>query len=272
MKKVFKTFIIIVLTLFSFYYTNKVVELSKRNDPIMQKVIKVSSSEYIAPVNGIITSDTMIVGLNGKKVDINASYERMKKLNTYNSSFLEYTAIKPSITKSRNYDKLLIGSSVRDNKIAIIFKTNDMSLIKQIVYILNSNKTKATFYVDGKLIEKERSFFSRNVVLGIYGYNDIYDIVSIKHMKRVLNTLSYSNYCLYKNSSFLSSCKYFRINTIKPVLINDDLYDYLKNNKKSGSIYEIACNSNNIKELNSTIIYLKQKGYKIVSLDELLSE
>ena len=46
----------------------------------------------------------------------------------------------------------------------------------------------------------------------------------------------------------------------------------LKESNKDGLIYQIDLTSSNIKELNSAIIYLKQKGYEIISLDDLLKE
>ena len=62
------------------------------------------------------------------------------------------------------------------------------------------------------------------------------------------------------------------INTISHIFIKNDLYNYIKFKKKNGYIYEIKDTSYNIKQLNSTNLYLKSKGYDLVLLDELLKE
>ena len=276
MKRIFKIIVIILISVFSFYYTEKIIDLSKRNDPIMKKIINNSSSKEIEPVNGIIEDSSLIVGSSGKKVDRETSYEKMKKVKQYNESLFEYINIKPNISKKDNLDKVIIGANRDSKKLAFVFKTDDYSLIKQIVYILDQNDVKATFFIDGKVIEDNlldvKKVLGKNT-LGIYSYNNIFNSISTKYMKNILSkSFNYSNYCLYKNDKFLNACKYYKINTIKPETIQKSPYNYLKNNKKNGLIYEIKVNPNNIKQLNSSLLYLKEKGYNIVTIDELLKE
>lgn len=276
MKRIFKIIVIILISVFSFYYTEKIIDLSKRNDPIMKKIINNSSLKEIEPVNGIIEDSSLIVGSSGKKVDRETSYEKMKKVKQYNESLFEYIDIKPNISKKDNLDKVIIGVNSNSKKLAFVFKTDDYSLIKQIVYILDQNDVKATFFIDGKVIEDNlldvKKALGKNT-LGIYSYNNIFNSISTKYMKNLLSkSFNYSNYCLYKNDKFLNACKYYKINTIKPETIQKSPYNYLKNNKKNGLIYEIKVNPNNIKQLNSSLLYLKEKGYSIVTIDELLKE
>ena len=277
MKKVFKVITIILFTLFSFYYTEKIIDFSKDKDPIMIKIKEAKSNNEIEPINAILTEDTIEVGTSGRKIDIETSYEKMKKLKEYNEQLLEYISIKPSITKDQNYEKLITGSNTNKKEIAIIFQTNNIKYINQLEYILNKNNVKATFFIDGKTIENNisdmKSLFRNNLSIGLYSYNNIFNNTSVKYVKNLsINSMNYSNYCLYKNEEFINACKYFKINTIKPKLITTKLYNYLKNNKEKGKIYQIETTKENIKELNSTLLYLKQKGYKIISLNDLLKE
>ena len=55
-------------------------------------------------------------------------------------------------------------------------------------------------------------------------------------------------------------------------MIKNNVFNYFVNNKINGYIYIVKVNDENIKELNSSIMYLKQKGYKILSLDDILKE
>lgn len=277
MKKTFKVIIISLFTLFSFYYTEKIIDLSKEKDPIMMKIKEAKSNDETEPTNAILTENTIEVGKSGKQIDIETSYEKMKKIKEYNEQLLEYINIKPSITKDQNYEKLITGSNTNNNEIAIVFQTDNINYINQIEYIINKNNVKATFFIDGKTIENNisdmKSLFRNNLSIGLYSYNNIFNNTSVKYVKSLsVNSMNYSNYCLYKNNEFLNACKYFKINTIKPKIITKKLYNYLKNNKEKGKIYQIETTKENIKELNSTLIYLKQKGYKIISLNDLLKE
>ena len=277
MKRVLRIILISLFTVFSFYYTEGIISLSKKSDPIMQEIEKNKDSKKVKPVNGVIEDNTILIGTSGKEVDIESSYEKMKKVKEYSDNLLEYTNIMPTITKEKNYDKLIIGSINNERKVSLVFKTNDINLIKQIVYILKTNDATATFYIDSKIVENNiielKKILSDNIYLGIYSYNNIFNVVSTKYTKNLLSeNFKCSNYCLYKDEKFLNACKYFKINTIKPKKIENNLYNYLKKDKKQGSIYEIETNSNNIKQLNSALIYLKQKGYQIITLNNLLKE
>lgn len=277
MKKVIQIIIISLFTIFSFYYTDKIIEFSKKQDPIMTKIIEIKGEKEVEPVNAVLSNKTMLVGQSGLKVDVDTSYEQMKKLDEFNENLLEYISIKPSIIKKDNYEKLIIGSSTKEKKISFVFQLDSLEKIDQISYILTSNNIYATFFIDGKILEdniiKVKNIFKDKLKLGLYSYSDNYNNPSLRYNQGLINNnASYSNYCLYKNEEFLNTCINNKINTIKPKLIEKNIYNYLKTNKKEGTIYQITSNETNIKELNSTIIYLKQKGYEIVSLDDLLKE
>lgn len=243
----------------------------------MIKIKDVADNYYVEPVNGVISNNTIIIGKKGKKIDVDASYEKMKKIKKYNKDLLEYISIKPSISMNNNYDKLIIGSNTNDKRIAFVFKTNNINYIKQIIYIANRNDVSIVFYVDGQIVEKNYSFFrsiiNNKISLGIYGYNNVFNNNSVKYVNDFYKNSNFiSNYCLYKDSSFLKSCKYYKIGTIKPIPINNNLYNYIKENKTNGYIYEVLVNKNNIRQLNSTFTFLKQKGYSVEKIDVLLKE
>ena len=132
MKKILKIISISLFTLFSFYYTEKIIDLSKEKDPIMMKIKEAKKEKEIEPVNAIVTENTILVGKSGKKINVETSYEKMKKIKEYNEQLLEYINIKPTITKERNYEKLITGTNTNKKEISIIFQTNDINYIDQI--------------------------------------------------------------------------------------------------------------------------------------------
>ena len=63
------------------------------------------------------------------------------------------------------------------------------------------------------------------------------------------------------------------MHSIIPTIITTNIpYTEIKNNVTSGAMISLSSNINTIRELSSIVNYLNQKGYKIVTLDELLDE
>ena len=113
----------------------------------------------------------------------------------------------------------------------------------------------------------------KNHELNILSYNNSYDKslfeTSISYLENILE--KDVNYCL--GEEVLNLCSKLKLHTIKPSLeIHNNLYREVKNNIDNSMIISIDINSYNLKELSSTIDYIKEKGYKIVLLRDLLSE
>ena len=59
---------IIILSIFSFYYTNKMVDFLREKDPIMQEIKKTKDKYTINSKDAVIVDDNIISGKKGKKV------------------------------------------------------------------------------------------------------------------------------------------------------------------------------------------------------------
>ena len=79
MKRIIKFTGLLTLILFSFFYTDKVVEVIRENDKLMIELEQVSDNYKVNAINGIISGDTIKPGINGKKVNIEKSYKQMKE-------------------------------------------------------------------------------------------------------------------------------------------------------------------------------------------------
>ena len=90
MKKIFSKIGLFGLVLFSFFYTHKTVTVLKENDDIMIKIKENLNDYNIYSINSVIKGDTIIPGIKGKIVNIDKSYENMKKIGIYNSNYLVY--------------------------------------------------------------------------------------------------------------------------------------------------------------------------------------
>ena len=85
-----------------------------------------------------------------------------------------------------------------------------------------------------------------------------------------------TKYCYtdYKNSDILDLCSKYHMYTIKPSISISSNYPFktFKNNLESGKIISFNLNNQVLKELPVIISYIKQKGYDLVTLDELINE
>src|SRR5699024_9457500 len=125
-----------------------------------------------------LTKTTMLVGESGLSIDVDKSYEKMKKLDEFNANLLEYIEVMPNITKENNLDKLIEGKNTKDKKLSFVFVIEDLSTLEEIIYILDQNEVSATFFMDGKLIEnnllKLNDIFKNDNTLGLYSYDNKY--------------------------------------------------------------------------------------------------
>ncbi len=275
MKKVFiKLAGIFLLTVFSLFYTNRLINISKSKDILMQE-IKTKANNYTkTAIEATIQDNRIIPGLKGVIVDINQSYNNMKKLGVFNEKFLIYNPLLPEITLKDNYDKYIIRGNSNKKAIAIVFKINSNNNIEEILSILNQLNTKATFFIDGKWAEENIDVvkkISKNHQLANLGYNDEYDTITILYTNSIINKFNNTSnlYCYLEkeNIEVLKTCKNKQMWTIIPNIIDSSLHT-IKSNLKNGSIITL----NNNSEISVIVKYIQQKGYELVTLDELLEE
>ena len=58
---------ILILTGFTFFYTNKVTNIIRNNDPIMNRIDNIKDTLTVSKVDPIIYDDEYITGINGCK-------------------------------------------------------------------------------------------------------------------------------------------------------------------------------------------------------------
>ena len=281
MKKVLSYIGIFILTLFSFYYTDRAVDIVRRNDPIMKNIMLNKDNYTIEAVNAVINDDELVTGLNGKEVNVSSSYKKMKQYNTYNENMYVFKEINPLLTFTNSYDKYIVGGNPSKRQIALVFKVLDDTYLNRINNILLDKNISATFFVDGSVIidyaNKIMELIDNNNEIENLGYNGNYTKDKLLYTNNIIESLTriYPKFCYsdYKNSEVLELCMRNNMYTIKPT-ISVENYPFItvKNSFKGGNIISFNLNSETLKELPSIITYLKQKGYKLVTLKELLSE
>ena len=281
MKKMLSYIGVVILSLFSFYYTDKVGEIVRKNDPIMKEIMANKDNYSVEAVNAIIDGNYIVSGINGKEIDIKESYKKMKKYNKYNEDMYVFHEVNPLLSFTNSYDKYVIGGNSNKMEIALVFKIIDSTNLNKVNSILLDKDITATFFIDGNIIEKEVNkileLSSNNNEIENLGYDLKYTKDKLIYTNNMIEAITRiePRYCYsdYMNNEVLDLCSSNHMYTVKPTIsVSNYPFITVKNNVNSGSIIGFNLDNDTLKELPSIITYLKQKGYKLVTLSELLSE
>ena len=270
-----KKLLIIILLLFSFFYTNKSISIIRNQDPLMKEIIKNKNKFEIKSVNAIVKENTIIPGKQGKEVDLEKTYTKMKQYGTYNEALTVLKETKPTISIDDNYDKLITSGNKENKNISLIFKVEKDTNINKLLSILNYHNIQVTFFIDGLYMENNNLNNLSNHQIELLSYNNKIDEITFSS---ALSYLSYKTnkspkYCLEDNNNIINLCKELKLHTISPTIkIKKDPYKELKNNLSNSSIILVPINNQIYESLSTSILYIKSKGYNFLTLSDLLSE
>lgn len=280
-EKLTKIIMVILLGIFSFYYTDKVIDFIRNTDPIMKKIRSEGDNYKVNATNAKINGNKIIPGINGKEVDYDTSYQKMKKYGTYNESLTVFKDITPTISIEDYYDKYISeGNGIR-NDVSLVFSIKNNDDVTEILNILNDNNAKATFFIDGLWLENNKdmatTIYSYHHELEILSYDNKYDELYFSSSLNNLNGITRikPKYCFakYDSKEVLELCSKLQLHTIIPTINTGNFpYSDIKKKLSKGSIISFDINSSTKIELPTIINYLKQKGYTLSLLDTLLSE
>jgi hypothetical protein len=277
MHKLFRNIGLITLVLACFLYTEKLVLVVKEYDDIMIEINEKKDNYYVPATEAIIEEDTIIPGINGKEVDTNKSYTKMRQYGKFEEKLLQYEIVEPENLLKNNLDKFIIKGSNKQ-EVSLIFLIDNIDKIDNIINILEKYDIKADFFLDSSLYNKEDKIIeiiNKNNEIGNLGYKGNYDNEKFYKMdttiKKIVNQKISYCYTENKDKDILNICFKEKNYTIVPtIIIKDNNIIELKKNLEKGSI--ISINSVNDTTITQIIKYIESKGYEIVKLSSLLSE
>lgn len=281
MKKIFELIGLFSLICFSFFYTDKITTVIKENDDILNQIEEVTNQYKIDPINAKIDNNTIIPGINGMEIDINESYKKMKKINSFNTNLLVYRQIEPEISIKKIYNKYIIGGNSNKNEVSLLFKVNENDNVNDIILILKKYQLYATFYIDGIWFEnnndKIMDLIKSGYLIGNLGYNYQYNVSGISWMNTIVTNIGKQNhtYCYteQENPEILNICQNNKSYTVIPsIIIKKNPLIEVKKYLKNGSIISLDINNQVTKELPLIIEYIMSKDIAIVDLEQLLDE
>lgn len=275
MKKIISFFSLFLFIIGGMYYTNKSIVSYQEQDPIMIK-IKESALKYeVVPMDAVLSNNDIISGSYGRGINQKKSFYEMKKYGAYNELLTVFEEIKPNVSIEDHYDHYLIRGNGKRREVAFIFLLKEKKSISSLLSLLEKKKVKATFFVDGLLLEDVnfiKSLKSHEVEL--LNYDSSYEEVYFKTASSYLNTIRNKpgKFCFtdYENKELLNLCSSLKLHTIKGNIISKNLFSYVKNHIENSMIFPI--DSYDYDELSISFDYLTKKGYHFVTAEELFLE
>ena len=247
MKNIIKYICLFILTIFSFYYTDKISTIIIDQSLLMQEIKAKESLYEKESIDAEIIDNNIIPGVNGLKVNELDSYYQMKKQNKYSFSKIVYEEVIPNITIENNKDLIINRGRVQKNSVSILVYNNtdviDYSLEKQIKItklITFEDFNKSSFF---EQINIDKDYKKLDILLSKYKLNT--NICLIKYLNK--------NTCI-KEKKYLVSETYSLNNSLN---INSKL--------KSGDIIFISDDMS----LSDYKIVLKAINYQDLTIDFL---
>ncbi len=280
MKNFFQIIGIITLTIGSFIYTEKVTIASKESDTLLTEIKSKKDGYKENAIEPIIKDGTIIPGLNGVEVDVNKSYNEMKKVGYFEDKLLVYKTLKVENPLDKNKDKYIISGNNSKKNITLIFKTKTKNL-EQIINTLNKKQIKSTFFIESTYLEKNQkqiiNLINNGNTVGNLSKNEDYKDSDFIWMKTIITNIGPQiyNYCYTEkpNKTILKTCEIQNSFTIMPTaIIKKNPFINIKKKLKPGTIISLEVTEELENELELIINYITNKGYVVTSLEKLLEE
>ena len=280
LKKIFESIGLLSLICFGFFYTEKISTVLKDNDDILKQIKQIENQYKVDAIDAIVEGNTIIPGVSGSVIDVNKSYKKMKKINSFNDNLIVYKTIKPNISVNKVYDKYIISGNKNKKEVALIFLVNDKDNISDIISILDEKEVLTTFFTDGYWFENNNDLvlelIDRGHIIGNLGYLNKYSNDTTKWMNTIIKRVGNqeNTYCYNIDSDEnLKVCNDNNSYTIRPNLIvkNNPLIE-VKNNLNNGSIIALDINDITIKQLPLILDYIDSKGLDLITLENLIDE
>lgn len=281
MKRFFEILGFLSLVCFSFFYTEKTIDVVKEVDDIMITLKEQAPKYQVKAENAKIDGKFMTPGISGKIVNLQKSYEEMKHYGKFHPNLLVYDKVSPEISIKNRYDKYIKTGNPKKRQVSFLFIVDEKGNPSPIIEILKDKKVTGTFFIDGSWLEKNQnelvSLIEGKFTVGNYSYRGDYGHESFVWIDTIIKRVGgqKQSYCLVEkeNKKALSTCKLQKDYTIYPnIIIKENPYSELTEQVESGSIVLMRLDAQVKKELPLMITYLKQKGYEIVNLEQLLEE
>ena len=128
MKNILKVGSIIILMIFSFYYTEKIAIYAQNNTPLKKAIVVFKNNNSVASLNASINGNEITPGINGLTVNVEKSYNSMRTYNTFIENNIVYEEVKPNVSVSDYPDKIITSGNPQKRAVSIIISSNNINI------------------------------------------------------------------------------------------------------------------------------------------------
>lgn len=279
MKNIVKMIGLFALIGFSFFYSDKVVSVIKEEDKIMIELDSVKNVYKVEAMDASVVGRTIVPGINGRSININDSYKKMKSSGSFNKSLLVFDEVTPNVSIGNNKDKFIIRGNSNKQMVSILFVLEDDKYLDKIESILKSKDVVANYFVSYSYLIDNSMKVKEMDLAEIYSYGDNgkYMPDNLLFSNNLISRIrkSEAKYCLASDmeEDIIGLCSENNLYTITPNIVGGkNPYTMVKDKISSGSIILFDMNKETVEELAVIIDYIKGKGFKIDGLSALISE
>lgn len=274
MNKIFKCAGIVCLVMFSFFYTEKAVNIANNKDPIMKSIMTYEEDTSNKCIEGSVSEEGVILGVNGYTVNVNRSYSNMRGIG-FDEDLLVFDESGCNVTKEKYLDKYIIKGNEYKNSVSLMVLVNDGKYLESLNKIALEKDIKLSFVVDVSILENNVEVFTN---LYDNGHDILFSGSDKEELKKYVSIMKSidkdsEKYCVYVDSDVIYICEDEKINSIKSeIFIEKNYLMNIKDFVEKGNLIILKENEYLVKELSASVNFIKAKGINIESVSKHLSE
>lgn len=285
---------------FQFTKENPASDVAKQNDSLLQEIENKRSEYDKEPENAYIDEVwKKTPGRNGLEVNIEQSYEKMEENGEFDPSLLVYDQISPAVTLNDLPASPIYRGHPEKQMVALLINVSwGAEHIPDILNILKENNVKATFFVEGKWARENAEFVKmideQGYLVGNHGYNhpDMARISEQEIVRQITQTNEILEAIIDKkplwfappsgsyNDQVVRAAHQLNMQTILWTVDTIDwknpavsvMINRVNDQVHPGATILMHPTPSIVEGLSPLIKTVKDKGYKLGTIDKLLSE
>lgn len=274
--------------------------VGKQEDPLYQSIVKNASTYEIPPSNAKIDRVwKAIPGYNGITVDIEASYRNMKKIGTFNEKKLVYIQTEPTVHLNELTPSPIYRGHPDKPMVSFIINVAwGNEYLPEMLAALKKHQVKASFFLEGRWVKNNPELAKMIVSAGhevgnhSYTHPDMKRISAAQTREQLVKTNEVIEAATGKKSIwFAPPSGSYRDETVtiaaelkmKTVMWTVDTIDWQKPSPdqlinrvtskiSNGSMVLMHPTESSAKSLDTLITLIEEKGLKIGTVSDLMSE
>ncbi|MFC7061161.1 polysaccharide deacetylase family protein [Halobacillus seohaensis] len=173
--KLIATMLLVVI--FISVQNNEAILPTAKTSSLYEEIEAKQKQYYIAPQDARIDKVwKKTPGLNGRKINVEKSYQNMKKSNKFNEKDLVFDKIPPKVSLQDLPSSPIYRGNEHKQKVTFLINVSwGEEFVPQILEILDKHHIKANFFIDGAFVQNNKQHVQMieeaQHVIGSHGYN-----------------------------------------------------------------------------------------------------